>query len=41
MVRHYLKNYFYPEDGLTAIADAFENWKQMYTLSLSMTYGAL
>ena len=40
MVRHYLKNYFYPEDGSAAIAEAFDNWKQMYTLSLSMTYGS-
>jgi phosphatidylethanolamine N-methyltransferase len=39
MVRHYLKHYHFAENGRSAVVEAFENWKQIYTLSLSMTYG--
>ncbi|KZT35944.1 hypothetical protein SISSUDRAFT_1008125 [Sistotremastrum suecicum HHB10207 ss-3] len=38
MVRHYIKHYHYQEGAAGAVVEAFANWKQIYTLSLSMTY---
>ncbi|GAA5840346.1 hypothetical protein JCM11251_006701 [Rhodosporidiobolus azoricus] len=37
IVRHFLKHYHYDKDG-DAVSDAFNNWKAIYNLSLSMTY---
>ena len=42
LVRHFLKHYYYPPnvDGDSgAVQDAFNNWKEVYNLSLCMTYG--
>lgn len=41
LVRHYLKNYHYPQNdgGKGAIVEAFANWKIIYNLSMCMTYG--
>ena len=41
LVRHYLKNYHYSkdDDGQSAVAEAFANWKTIYNLSMCMTYG--
>lgn len=39
IVRHFLKHYHYENSG-GAVADAFENWKATYNLSLCMSYGA-
>ncbi|KAH7103765.1 phospholipid methyltransferase-domain-containing protein [Auriculariales sp. MPI-PUGE-AT-0066] len=42
LVRHFVKHYYYPptsdsaESG--AVTDAFNNWKEVYNLSLCMTY---
>lgn len=50
LVRHFLKHYPYPQRsefgkssslGKAAAAEAFENWKRLYNLSLCMSYGAL
>lgn len=40
LVRHFLKHYYYPSgEGETgAVKDAFNNWKEMYNLSMCMTY---
>ncbi|KAJ7270623.1 phospholipid methyltransferase-domain-containing protein [Mycena haematopus] len=40
LVRHFLKNYYYPaSDGdRGAIVEAFANWKAIYNLSLCMSY---
>lgn len=49
LVRHFLKHYPYPQRsefgkssslGKAAAAEAFENWKHLYNLSLCMSYGA-
>ncbi|GAA6044275.1 hypothetical protein JCM8097_002105 [Rhodosporidiobolus ruineniae] len=37
VVRHFLKNYHYEREG-DAVLDAFNQWKGIYNLSLSMTY---
>ena len=41
MVRHFLKNYHYPEKdvGQGPIIEAFTNWKAIYNMSMCMTYG--
>jgi phosphatidylethanolamine N-methyltransferase len=42
LVRHFLKHYHYPAGegaGKGAVAEAFANWKQLYNLSMCMTYG--
>lgn len=50
LVRHFLKHYPYPQRsefgkssslGRAAAAEAFENWKRLYNLSLCMSYGTL
>ncbi|TFK29182.1 phosphatidylethanolamine N-methyltransferase [Coprinopsis marcescibilis] len=40
LVRHFLKNYHYPEKYVVEgpIIEAFTNWKSIYNLSLCMTY---
>ena len=40
-VRHYMKHYFYPKNDMrnAALQEAFENWKDLYNMSLCMTYG--
>lgn len=42
LVRHFLTHYYYPpsDHGRGAVIEAFTNWKQIYNLSMSMTYGA-
>jgi phosphatidylethanolamine N-methyltransferase len=51
LVKHFLKHYPYPVTspqgrgnrlsvGKAAAKEAFENWKELYNLSLCMTYGA-
>lgn len=42
LVRHYIKNYYYPERdiGQGPIIEAFNNWKAIYNFSMCMTYGA-
>ncbi|KDQ55966.1 hypothetical protein JAAARDRAFT_36757 [Jaapia argillacea MUCL 33604] len=46
-VRHFLKHYHYPQErgaggnddrGKAAVQEAFGNWKNLYNLSLTMTY---
>lgn len=39
LVRHYIKNYHYPEDSRGAIMEAFSNWKVIYNMSICMTHG--
>ena len=41
LVRHFLQNYHYPhhDGGKGAVLEAFSNWKQLYNLSMCMTYG--
>jgi phosphatidylethanolamine N-methyltransferase len=47
LVRHYLKHYHYPGDGVDAdegvvkraTEEAFGNWQVVYNISLVMTYG--
>lgn len=41
LVRHYLKHYHYPQGdrGEGAVQEAFRNWKAIYNLSMTMTYG--
>jgi len=39
LVRHYVKNYHYPEDSKGAIVEAFSNWKVIYNMSICMTHG--
>lgn len=43
LVRHFLKHYHYPDHDSSkgAIQEAFANWKQLYNLSLCMTYSKL
>jgi phosphatidylethanolamine N-methyltransferase len=43
LVRHFVKNYHYPanDGGRGAIREAFANWKQLYNLSMCMTYGRI
>lgn len=41
LVRHFLKNYYYPQArdaGKAAVGEAFANWKTVYNLSMCMTY---
>jgi phosphatidylethanolamine N-methyltransferase len=40
LVRHFLKNYYYPENdgGSGAVQEAFSNWKSLYNMSMCMTY---
>ncbi|KAF5353374.1 hypothetical protein D9756_008040 [Leucocoprinus leucothites] len=38
LVRHYIKNYHYPEGSKGAIVEAFANWKVIYNMSMCMTY---
>ncbi|KAI0728917.1 phosphatidylethanolamine N-methyltransferase [Fomitopsis betulina] len=40
LVRHFLTHYYYPpsDHGRGAVIEAFTNWKQIYNLSMSMTY---
>ncbi|CDO68736.1 hypothetical protein BN946_scf184989.g2 [Trametes cinnabarina] len=42
LVRHYLKHYHYPQNdhGQGAIQEAFQNWKAIYNLSMTMTYAS-
>ncbi|KAG8958888.1 phosphatidylethanolamine N-methyltransferase [Tulasnella sp. 419] len=42
LVRHFVKNYYYPPGTAAegAVEEAFSNWKSMYNLSLWMTYGS-
>jgi hypothetical protein len=42
LVRHFLKHYHYPanDGGQGAVQEAFSNWKQLYNLSMVMTYGS-
>ncbi|KAI0369352.1 phosphatidylethanolamine N-methyltransferase [Pilatotrama ljubarskyi] len=42
LVRHYLKHYHYPQNdrGQGAIQEAFQNWKVIYNLSMTMTYAS-
>lgn len=39
LVRHYVKNYHYPDGGKGAVVEAFTNWKAIYNMSMCMTYG--
>lgn len=41
LVRHYMKHYFYAQTDVRkgALEEAFANWKSIYNMSLSMTYG--
>lgn len=39
LVRHFMKNYHYPDSGKGAVVDAFSNWKAIYNMSMCMTYG--
>ncbi len=41
LVRHFLKHYHYPhhDRGQGAVREAFQNWKQMYNMSMCMSYG--
>lgn len=39
LVRHYMKNYHYPDSGKGAVVEAFANWKAIYNMSMCMTYG--
>ncbi|EGN94642.1 hypothetical protein SERLA73DRAFT_77399 [Serpula lacrymans var. lacrymans S7.3] len=43
LVRHFLKNYHYPQNdhGQGAIQESFTNWKALYNVSLCMTYISL
>jgi phosphatidylethanolamine N-methyltransferase len=36
-----MKHYYYPpnDGGVSAVQEAFSNWKAIYNLSLCMTYG--
>lgn len=36
MVRHFLKHYHYEGTGFTAVEEAFNNWKSIYNMSVSM-----
>lgn len=45
LVSHFLKNYYYPQAqvmardvGKAAVIEAFANWKDVYNLSMCMTY---
>ncbi|KXN92537.1 Phosphatidylethanolamine N-methyltransferase [Leucoagaricus sp. SymC.cos] len=38
LVRHYIKNYHYPDGSKGAIVEAFANWKVIYNMSMCMTY---
>jgi hypothetical protein len=42
LVRHFLKHYHYPrgDGGRGAVLEAFTNWKAIYNLSMTMTFGA-
>jgi phosphatidylethanolamine N-methyltransferase len=39
LVRHFMKNYHYPDSGKGAVVEAFANWKAIYNMSMCMTYG--
>jgi hypothetical protein len=41
MVRHFMKHYHYSqgEGSRGAVLEAFQNWKGLYNLSLTMSYG--
>lgn len=39
LVRHFMKNYHYPDGGKGAVVEAFTNWKAIYNMSMCMTYG--
>lgn len=43
LVRHFLKHYHYPhhDRGQGAVREAFQNWKQMYNMSMCMSYVSL
>ncbi|KAF7759714.1 hypothetical protein Agabi119p4_11409 [Agaricus bisporus var. burnettii] len=38
LVRHFMKNYHYPDGGKGAVVEAFTNWKAIYNMSMCMTY---
>ncbi|KAI8996321.1 phospholipid methyltransferase-domain-containing protein [Trametes punicea] len=42
LVRHFLKHYHYPQDdrGQGAVQEAFQNWKAIYNVSMTMTYAS-
>lgn len=41
LVRHFLKHYHYPQHdrGQGAVRETFQNWKQIYNMSMCMSYG--
>jgi phosphatidylethanolamine N-methyltransferase len=41
MVRHFMKHYYYLKSDIRRgpLAEAFNNWKSLYNMSLCLTYG--